>query len=173
MLKISQRAFALLALFILLPLVPASAQVEGATVLVEGMSCPFCTFGVEKRLKKVQGVGSVEINMGAGSASMSASEGESIDFSSIPEAIRKAGFTPGAIDLSAVGTLSAGDGERSVFKVSGTDEEMLLVDLSEEIERKIAEFSATGVRMRVHGVLRSHTDELPTLEPNRVTAIEP
>ena len=36
--RISQKAVALLAFFILLPLVPAWAQVESATVVVEGMS---------------------------------------------------------------------------------------------------------------------------------------
>ena len=76
-----QKSVALLACLILLPFVPAHAQVESATVVVEGMSCPFCAFGVEKRLKKVRGVGSIEVNMGVGSASMTASEGESIDFS--------------------------------------------------------------------------------------------
>ena len=172
-LRISQKTVALLTLFILLPLVLAQAQVESATVVVEGMSCPFCAFGVEKRLKKVQGVGSIEVNMDVGSASMSASEGGSIDFSSIPEAIRKAGFTPGTADLTAIGTVSTGNEEHSLFKVSGTDQEMLLVNLSEEIEKKIAEFAAAGVRMRVNGKLHLHTDEVPALEPNSVAAIEP
>lgn len=173
MLRISQKTVALLALFILLPLVPAHAQVESASVVVEGMSCPFCAFGVEKRLKKVQGVGSIEVNMGVGSASMTASEGESIDFSSIPEAIRKAGFTPGAIDVTAAGTVSAENEERTLLKVSGSDQELLLVNLSKEIEKKIAEFAEVGMRMRINGVLHFHSDEVPALEPNSVEAIEP
>ena len=167
------KSVALLACLVLLSFVPAHARVESATVLVEGMSCPFCAFGVEKRLNKVQGVGSIEVNMDAGSASLGASEGESIDFSSIPEAIRKAGFTPGAIDLTAVGTLAAGNEERTLFKVSGTDQEMLLVNLSAEIEERIAELAAAGVRIRVNGALHFHTDEVSALEPNSVAAIEP
>ena len=172
-LRALQKSAALLACLVLLPFVPAHAQVESATVVVEGMSCPFCAFGVEKRLKKVRGVGSIEINMAVGSASLSASEGESIDFSSIPEAIRKAGFTPGAIDVTAVGTVSAENEERALFKVSATDQEMLLVNLSEEIGKKVAEIAAAGVRMRVNGALHFHTDEVPALEPNSVAAIEP
>ncbi len=172
-LRTLQKSVALLACLALLSFASAQARVESATVVVEGMSCPFCAFGVEKRLKKVEGVGSIEVNMDTGSASMSASEGESIDFSSLPEAIRKAGFTPGPVDITAVGTLSAGNEERSLFKVSGTDQEMLLVNLSEEIKKKIAEFSAAGMRMRVKGTLHFHTDEVPALEPNSVEAIEP
>ena len=172
-LRTLQKSVALLACLILLPFVPAYARVESATVVVEGMSCPFCAFGVEKRLKKVQGVGSIEVNMDVGSASLSASEGESIDFSSIPEAIRKAGFTPGAIDVTAVGTLSAGNEERTLFKVSGTDQEMLLVNLSEEIEATIAELATAGVRVRVNGALHFHPDEVSALEPKSVAAIEP
>ncbi len=172
-LRTLQKSVALLACLILLPFVPAYARVESATVVVKGMSCPFCAFGVEKRLKKVQGVGSIEIDMGVGSASMSASEGESIDFSSIPEAIRKAGFTPGAIDLTAVGTVRAENEVRTLLEVSSTGQELLLVNLSKEIEKKITELAAAGERMRVRGALHSHTDELPALEPNRVEAIEP
>ena len=40
---------------------PANAQVSSVTVGVDGMSCPFCAFGVEKRLKKVDGAGSVKV----------------------------------------------------------------------------------------------------------------
>jgi mercuric ion binding protein len=92
-----------LILGILVSSASARAQVVGATVAIDGMSCPFCAFGVEKRLKKVEGVASVEVEMGQGLALLTGADGESIAYSQIPDAVRKSGFTPGGITLTAVG----------------------------------------------------------------------
>ena len=46
------------------------AQIYSLSVVVEGMSCPFCVYGVEKKLKKVEGVKSVIISMKDGVATL-------------------------------------------------------------------------------------------------------
>ena len=171
-LRIAMRTIALAAFLTLPPAVPVQARVEGATVVVEGMSCPFCAFGVEKRLKKVGGVGSIEIDMGLGSASLTAADRGSIDVAAIPEAIRKAGFTSGTIEVTAVGTISIEDDGRVFLEISGTDQALLLVSLSEEIERKSGESAAAGVRLRVSGELRFLPEDLAGLEPAKMEAIE-
>ena len=162
----------MLALAVLVAPVPSEARIESATVVVEGMACPFCAFGIEKRLKKVGGVGSIEVNLGAGSAALKASDEDSIDVSAIPEAIRKAGFTPGTIEVIAVGTISAEDGESPLLEVSGTDQELVLANLSDEIERKSAEFAANGVEVRLSGALHLHLEELPGLEAAKIEVVE-
>lgn len=167
-----RNGFALLALTLLSAPVPSEARIESATVVVEGMACPFCAFGIEKRLKKVGGVGSIEVNLGAGSAALTASDGASIDVSNIPEAIRKAGFTPGTIEVTAVGTLSAADRGRLLLEISGSDQELLLVDLSAELERKAAEFATNGVRVRIGGALRLYPEKPAGLEAARIEAVE-
>jgi len=43
-----------------------AGQVRSATVEVKGMSCPFCAFGVEKRLGAVAGVDQVIVSMKGG-----------------------------------------------------------------------------------------------------------
>ncbi len=170
--RIFRNGLALLAFVILSAPVPVQARVERATVAVDGMACPFCAFGIEKRLKRVGGVGSIEVSLGAGSAALTASDEGSIDVSSIPEAIRKAGFTPGTIEVTAVGTISAEDSERPLLEVSGTDQELLLVNLPEEIETKSAELAAAGVEVRVSGALHLHPEELPGLEAVKIEAVE-
>ena len=88
-----------------------SAQVLETRVEVNGMSCPFCAFGVEKKLAEVKGVAEVRVGMKRGRADLIAVDGESIDVSMVPEAVRKAGFTPGTIEIVARGTLvKKGDG---------------------------------------------------------------
>lgn len=149
------------------------AQVERATVMVEGMACPFCAFGIEKRLKKVPGVGSIDIDIATGTATLTAAEGGSIAFSRIPEAIQRAGFTAGTIHLTAVGTVAAENDERLLFTVGATDQGMHLVNLPQEIQPRISEFASSGVKVRLRGSLRSHADELPGLEPDEVEALQP
>ena len=88
-----------------------SAQVLETRVEVNGMSCPFCAFGVEKKLAAVKGVAEVRVGMKGGHADLIAVDGESIDVSMVPEAVRKAGFTPGTIEIVARGALvKKGDG---------------------------------------------------------------
>jgi len=38
------------------------AQIRAVTVSVDGMACPFCAYGVEKKLKRVVGVESITID---------------------------------------------------------------------------------------------------------------
>ena len=83
----------------------AAAQVGRATVEVKGMSCPFCAFGVEKRLGAVAGVDRVIVDMKDGSAELTASKGQSIDLAAVPDAVRRAGFTPGRIEVTVRGTV--------------------------------------------------------------------
>ena len=82
-----------------------AAQVGSATVEVKGMSCPFCAFGVEKRLGAVAGVDRVIVSMKGGSAELTASKGRSVDLVAVPEAVRRAGFTPGRIEATVRGTV--------------------------------------------------------------------
>ncbi len=143
---------------------PAASQVTRATAAVEGMACPFCAFGVEKKLKQVRGVATVEVQMEAGTAELSAAQGASIEVGQIPQAIRKAGFTPGKLEVTASGTLVA-DGDRTVFHDPGSDQRMLLLDVPRELEETVRHALETGDTVRLRGVVHFHADELPGLTP--------
>jgi len=78
------------------PLAPANAQessTQSATIQVDGLSCPFCAYGLEKHLKKVNGVKGVEINMKSGKATVILKSGMQVDDAALTEAVKKAGFT--------------------------------------------------------------------------------
>ncbi len=112
-------------LFILLIAADSPAQVVEAQVEIKGMSCPFCAFGVEKKLSAVKGVAEVGVEMKDGRADLTAAEGRSIDIAAVPEAVRKAGFTPGTIEIVARGTLvKKGDGV--AVRLMGSQETLAL-----------------------------------------------
>ncbi len=141
---------------------PAFAQVTQATAAVEGLACPFCAFGVEKKLKQVRGVGGVEVQMEDGTAELSAVEGGSIEVSQIPRAIRQAGFTPGRLAVTAAGTLVV-EGERTVFRDAIGEQRMLLVNVPRQLEAEVRHALETGEPIRLTGRVQFHADELPGL----------
>jgi mercuric ion binding protein len=76
--------------------VPAIAQERGTKVLVQvdGLSCPFCAFGLEKKLKKLSGVEAVTIKVDQGVAEVIFAPGSVIHQNKIREAVEAGGFTP-------------------------------------------------------------------------------
>ena len=89
--------FLLLAVLLLTaPLATTAAQETAApsvTITVDGLSCPFCAYGLEKHLKRVAGVESVEINMKDGKAIVRLKPDAQVDDAALKAAVKKAGFT--------------------------------------------------------------------------------
>ena len=162
----------LLVALIAFPLVPAAqAEVHSATVAVDGMSCPFCAFGVEKRLKKVDGVQSVAIHTKEGSATLEAKGGESIAVGQIPEAVERAGFTPGEITVDAEGRVTTDEQGRVVLQVSGTDQAFLLATFEAKMEERLHSLAARGASVNVQGPLHPHADDLSAISPETIEEV--
>ncbi len=66
---------------------------QTATIAVDGLSCPFCAYGLEKNLKKMNGVESVKIDLKTGKATVTLKQGTDVDDKTLRQAVKKAGFT--------------------------------------------------------------------------------
>jgi len=102
--KRSAIGISLICLFLaLIPLgVHAEAQAGEQTTIVvrvDGLSCPFCAFGLEKRLKNLDGAEKVTLFIKRGVAEILVEEGKTIPEDTVREAVREAGFTPRAIQV--------------------------------------------------------------------------
>ncbi len=64
---------------------------------VDGLSCPFCAYGLEKKLTTIDGVDSIKINIEQGLVTLIVQEDKTIKEEVIKEKIKEAGFTPGEI----------------------------------------------------------------------------
>jgi len=97
------------------PAGPAEATEEAGVhevrIRVDGMSCPFCAYGLEKKLKEVAHVASLQIEIDDGLAIVRPEEGTAVDLAALEEAIRKGGFTPREMRVSATGRLTELAGE--------------------------------------------------------------
>jgi len=80
-------------------LVPASGLFgqDSVKVQVDGLSCPFCAYGLEKKLSDLDGVDSLMIDIEKCMVTLIVQEDKTVNEEVIKEKIKEAGFTPGKI----------------------------------------------------------------------------
>jgi len=73
----------------------ATAFAGGAVYLLQadGLSCPFCAYGIEKQLGRISGVESVTADIANGSVRVVMKEGTNLDRQAANKAVEAAGFT--------------------------------------------------------------------------------
>ena len=76
------------------------AQSSEVKVRVDGLSCPFCAYGLEKKLNELDGVESINIDFEEGLVVLQVTNSENISEEEIRTKIEKAGFTPREIVFS-------------------------------------------------------------------------
>lgn len=59
---------------------------------VAGLACPFCAYGIEKKLRAIEGVERVETNIKEGTVVVVLKEGATLDRARVERAVREAGF---------------------------------------------------------------------------------
>lgn len=83
--------------FLLALLVLASVAALAASQVyrlhVDGLACPFCAYGIEKKLGAVKGVEKVETDIKSGTVTVTMEEGAVLDEKSAATAVKDAGFT--------------------------------------------------------------------------------
>ena len=68
---------------------------EGANIrlTVNGMVCPFCAYGLEKKLKDVAGVDAVLVRISDGLVQIRTTNGQDLSDEDLRETVKKAGFS--------------------------------------------------------------------------------
>lgn len=82
---------------LLLTSVGLAADEREVRFQVDGLSCPFCVFGLKKKLSQVEGLQGVEVDYKKGLVRARWDETKPFDEEAITKAVRDAGFTPGEI----------------------------------------------------------------------------
>lgn len=60
---------------------------------VDGLSCPFCAYGIEKKLGAVKGVQRIEVDIVSGTVTVTMAEGATLDEATAKKAVKEAGFS--------------------------------------------------------------------------------
>ena len=68
-------------------------DMDEIAVRVDGLGCPFCAYGLEKKMKKIKGVKSLKIDMKEGLMTLKLPSLKHIDIKTIEEQVDVAGYT--------------------------------------------------------------------------------
>lgn len=60
---------------------------------VSGLACPFCAYGIEKKLNAIGGVENLATNIEDGTVTVTMKDGATLDKAAAEKAVKEAGFT--------------------------------------------------------------------------------
>lgn len=75
--------------------VAADSLLSGTTVTlrVDGLTCPFCAYGLEKRLREIAAIDTLVVRVSDGLVLIRAKDGEAVTDEDLQEAVKSAGFS--------------------------------------------------------------------------------
>lgn len=91
---------------------PAAEQgaVQRIRFVVAGLSCPFCAYGIEKRLRReVAGLDSLALDLKTGTVTLQVRDGAKVNDAQLRAVVRKAGFSV----MGDIKRSTTGDAERA------------------------------------------------------------
>ncbi len=91
MIKILRIAALGLAL-LLMPLVAFAGALQ-YRIGVDGLACPFCAYGIEKKFSNTEGVDKVDVDINAGVVTVTMKEGAALSEAQAAQIVKDAGFT--------------------------------------------------------------------------------
>ncbi len=146
------------------------SQVEIVDIRVDGLACPFCAYGLEKKLKDIKGVGDIKINVDKGVAMLENKQGESIELERIESTVEDAGFTPRELTASATGKISQSAGSE-LLVVSDSKDQFILQE-NEQLKKLRSVVKGSGKLVRVSGSIEHETPEEHHAHPYTLTIEE-
>ncbi len=158
----------------------ARAEVSRVTLSVSGLACPFCAYGLEKKLKRVEGVQAVQTDLKTGVVTLQMAEGKSPDLAKIRSAVKDTGFTLQTIRLTAIGTLVV-NGGRVLLKLRSAEGQYLLHEkeaggaggLTDATFTRLKKLAAQGAVVAVTGTVHEHAEDWPGLEIETLEVVRP
>ncbi|MFQ5773754.1 MAG: heavy-metal-associated domain-containing protein [Kiloniellaceae bacterium] len=80
------------ALVLLLPVAAFAAQTQ-YQLRVDGLACPFCAYGIEKELTRTDGVEGIDVDINAGTVTVTMADGAAMTEAQASRIVEDAGFT--------------------------------------------------------------------------------
>ncbi len=79
------------------------AAAEAYDLRVDGLACPFCAYGIEKQLRRIDGVESVSTEIASGTVTVTMEEGATLEEGVARRAVEDAGFTLRSFEQTSAG----------------------------------------------------------------------
>ncbi|MEP1938686.1 MAG: heavy metal-associated domain-containing protein [Balneola sp.] len=117
----------ILGILIFLP-TKINAQLLEVKQTVYGMDCSPCAHGLEKRIKKMDGIQSASVSLNNGLLSAVLNKENKLTLEEIRNAIENSGFKAQSANIVVQGNLTKGEGKSFILKVSSGEEFLLIAD---------------------------------------------
>ncbi|NIV69009.1 MAG: hypothetical protein GWN41_02565 [Phycisphaerae bacterium] len=125
---------------------------------------------MEKKLKDVEGVANVRINVGKGIAALQNKQGKSIAVERLEAVVADAGFTPREITATVSGQVDQSDGT-PVLTVPESETKFILKE-NEALKKLQSKLAGADTPVRITGRLRKETPEGHHAHPYTLTVEE-
>ena len=172
------------------------AQVEQVTLRVDGLACPFCAYGLEKKVSKLEGYedDSYTVRINEGIVSFGLRKDKPLDLDAVEKAVDKAGFTLRGVTGRFVGTLEKEEDQYLLRLLAPFDQQFVLQEasdraagdarqgrapvsqtLSDRMEERLEGMIADGNAVAIVGRVRSgrNAAALHSMEVNDLKVLEP
>ncbi len=73
--------------------VAALAEGTQYTMRVDGLACPYCAYGIEKKLNAIDGVEKIDVNLNKGLVTVNVADGVKLTEEQMTQLFKDAGFT--------------------------------------------------------------------------------
>lgn len=114
----------------------AFAELRKVEQTVYGMDCAPCAYGVEKNIKKLDGVQEVTVSLNEGNAVVELAKDNKVSIGAIRQAISDGGFTPKEAHVEVAGTLARKDGKLQLVTEDGTRYDLTSAEKAEKKAEK-------------------------------------
>lgn len=102
----------------------AWAELRKVDQTVYGMDCAPCAYGVEKGIKKLDGVEEVAVSLNDGNAVVELAEDNEVSIADIRRVVSDGGFTPKEAQVEVAGRFARKDGKLQLVTEDGTRYEL-------------------------------------------------
>ncbi|ODS31747.1 MAG: Heavy-metal-associated domain protein [Candidatus Scalindua rubra] len=167
-----KKIFMILILFLLFNSI-CFAQTKEVRLRVDGLACPFCAYGLEKKLKLLEGLESLNISLKKGLVEMTFKEDNNLDISKLKTIVKDAGYTLKGVEISSFGYVKK-EAENFLFHIKGNpgkfyifdighmqkeyQKDLSVINLNEELKEKLARFFEDRTLIKIIGAIHLHAD---------------
>jgi len=130
----------------------SQAEMKQLVLRVDGLACPFCAYGLEKKLMVLPGVTSYDADLREGKVFVGLEPSASVDVEHVQEAVSKGGFTLRSITLTASGTLTK---TAHGWTLDVNDANQLVLMRSERLGLQLEDGMRPGQVVEVSGLLQA------------------
>ena len=88
-----KRLILILTVMMFINIITTTAQTNQIQVTVAGLSCPVCTYGLEKKLKTIDGIENIKIDLEHGLVTFNMKDGKKITEAEVKKKVIDAGYT--------------------------------------------------------------------------------